>query len=215
MEQQTVHLFVFEGFADWEAAYAVAGINSYRQFQLRPGQYAVRTVGAGAHAVRTMGGVTVVPDMTVEDLTRGSSAMLILPGGTAWDEGKNSEVLQIAGVFLRSGVPVAGICGATAGLARAGLLDSKRHTSNAREYLKMTGYRGEDLYQDAPAVTDGDLITAGGMSPVDFARHIFEKLGLYNKPVLDAWCGLFKTGDASYYTALLEASAGTGNTIKE
>ena len=53
------------------------------------------------------------------------------------------------------------------------------------------------------------------MSPVDFARHIFEKLGLYDKPVLDAWCGLFKTGDASYYAALLEATAGTGNTIKE
>jgi putative intracellular protease/amidase len=51
--------------------------------------------------------------------------MLILPGGTAWDEGKNGE-----------GVPVAAICGATAGLARAGVLDTRRHTSNALEYLR-------------------------------------------------------------------------------
>ena len=108
---EIVRLFVFDSFADWEAAYAVAGINSYRQFQLQPGRYAVRTVGASAHAVRTIGGVTVVPEMTLQDLTPTSSAMLILPGGTAWDELKNSEVLENAGVFLRPGVPVAGICG--------------------------------------------------------------------------------------------------------
>lgn len=212
---EIVHLFVFDSFADWEAAYAVAGINSYRQFQLQPGRYVVKTVCAGSRAVKTMGGVTVIPDIALAELAPASSAMLILPGGTAWDECKNGEVLEHAKGFLHAEVPVAAICGATAGLARAGLLDHKRHTSNAREYLRATGYRGEALYQDAPAVTDADLITAAGMSPVDFARHIFEKLGLYDKPVLDAWCGLFKTGDASYYAALLEATAGTGNTIKE
>jgi putative intracellular protease/amidase len=53
--------------------------------------------------------------------------MLILPGGVAGDEGKNREAIEVARVFLDSRVPVAAICGATAGLARGGLLDCRRH----------------------------------------------------------------------------------------
>ena len=73
---------------------------------------------------------------------------------------------------------MAAICGATAGLARGGLLDDRRHTSNAREYLAATGYGGGALYQDEPAVTDGDLITAASMAPLEFAHHIFRRLDL-------------------------------------
>jgi hypothetical protein len=31
-----------------------------------------------------------------------------MPGGTAWDEGKNTEVVEVARVFLGPGIPVAG-----------------------------------------------------------------------------------------------------------
>ena len=49
-----------------------------------------------------------------------------------------------AAEFLDAGVPVAAICGATAGLAAEGLLDDRRHTSNAAEFLAATGYGGAD-----------------------------------------------------------------------
>lgn len=132
--------------------------------------------------------------------------MLILPGGTAWDEGKNAEVADIARAFLNESVPVAAICGATAGLARAGLLDSWRHTSNSLEYLKATDYLGKRLYQDAPAATDGNLITASATAPVDFAYHIFKRLDLYKPETLDAWYGLFKTGDPAYHAAFVKSN---------
>lgn len=60
--------------------------------------------------------------------------MLILPGGEAWDAGENSKILESAKALLEADIPVAGICGATAGLARAGILDDIPHTSNAKEY---------------------------------------------------------------------------------
>ena len=63
-------------------------------------------------------------------------------------------------------VTVAAICGATAGLARAGLLDDRDHTSASAEYLEMTGYAGGDRYVDERAVVDSDLVTAGPQSPV-------------------------------------------------
>ncbi len=109
-------------------------------------------------------------------------------------------------------MPVAAICGATAGLARAGILDNVKHTSNALEYIQTTDYRGAALYQDQPAVTDGDIITANSTAPLDFAYHIFKKLGVFSPEMLEAWYGLFSTGDPAYFAQMiaLESAAQAG-----
>jgi putative intracellular protease/amidase len=199
-----VHLFVFDSLADWEAGYTVAGINN-PQFQREPGCYRVRSVALKKSSVVTIGGIRIQPDLALEDLVPTDSAMFILPGGTAWDEGKNVEAVEVARAFLAADMPVAAICGATAGLARGGLLDDRRHTSNAREYLAAAQYNGGELYEDAPAVTDANLITAAGIAPVDFAYHIFKRLDVYTPQVLEAWYGLFKTGRSEYFGALMKA----------
>src|SRR4051812_34950871 len=62
---RTVHLYVCDGFADWEPAYAVAGINS-PAFQREPGRWRVRTVGDTGDLVRSMGGLAVLPDMPID-----------------------------------------------------------------------------------------------------------------------------------------------------
>lgn len=209
MEQQTVHLFVFDTLADWEPGYAIAEIN-YPQFGAQPGRYQVKTVGINTAPVRTIGGVTIVPDMALDDLEPSQSAMLILPGGTAWDAGKHTEAVEKAKAFLAAGVPVAAICGATAGLARGGVLDERRHTSSALEYLQATNYGGTALYQDELAVTDDNLITAGSTAPLEFAYQIFKKLDLYPAETLEAWYGLFKTSDPSYFFKLQQAAEASG-----
>jgi putative intracellular protease/amidase len=210
MEQQTVHLFVLDTMSDWEPGYAVAGINQ-PVFQQNPGRYTVRTVGPTRDPVRTMGGITIVPDMALEALRPEDSALLILPGAATWDEGAHAEAVDKARAFLAASVPVAAICGATGGLARGGLLDARPHTSNAREYLGwQQGYAGAAHYVDAPAHRDGDLITASGTAPIDFARAIFERLELYAPHVLDAWYALYKHNDAAAFYTLAALEAGEG-----
>ena len=199
--KQIVHLFVFDTMADWEAAYAVAAINNPR-FQTEPGRYHVVTAAATLVPVRTMGGVRIQPDVTLSSITPDSSAMLILPGGETWENGGNAEALALAAEFIAAGVPVAAICAATLALARAGLLDHLRHTSNAREYLISTGYRGTAFYCGVPAVTDKNVITATGLAPVDFAREIFNRLNLYSAASIEAWFAMFKHCDVSKYAAL-------------
>lgn len=206
MKAQDVHLFVFDSLSDWEIGYAVAGINN-PQLQLNPGAYRVRTVAVRRASVLTVGGIRIEPDGTLDSVSPEDSAMLILPGGSTWDAGQNGEAVDVARTFLTAGVPVAAICGATAGLARGGLLDQHRHTSNAPDYLAATGYRGAALYEDSPAVSDGNVITASGVAPVDFAQHIFRRLDLYRPAVLDAWYGLFKTGQPEYFAALMQAAS--------
>src|SRR5438045_7046785 len=140
-----VHLLVFDTRADWEAAYAVAAINN-PQFQSDPGRYRVVTAAVSLDPVVTMGGVRIQPDVALDTITPETSAMLILPGGQTWENGGNAEALGLASRFIGSGVPVAAICAATLALAKAGLLDHLRHTSNARESPISSGYRGKALH---------------------------------------------------------------------
>lgn len=208
MDTRTVHLAVYDTLADWEYGYAAAHINS-PQWQRQPGRYRVATVGETGEPVTTSGGVRIIPDTALAKVDPQESAMLILPGANAWDEGGLGALAEKAREFLDHDVPVAAICGATFGLARAGLLDTREHTSSVAEYLAASGYAGADRYVEQPVVDDGGLITAGPQSPVDFARAIFERLDMYERDVLDAWYAFYRHQDAAPMTALIAASQET------
>jgi len=113
--------------------------------------------------------------------------------------------------LLDHGTIVAAICGATLGLANAGLLDNRPHTSNDPAALNMfcPHYRGERHYVNEPAVTDGNLITASGLAPVEFAFHVFRKLDVMTPATLSAWHGLFTARKAEFFYALMESLSNT------
>lgn len=197
-----VHVALYDTFVDWEIGYAIDHVND-PEWQKAPGRYAVATVGASLDPVTSTGGLRMLPDTTLDAVGPGDSAMLILAGNNIWHSEQFAPFAAKAGEFLAAGVPVAAICGATGGLALAGLLDDRRHTSNAPEFLAALGYGGASRYVDEPAVTDGDLVTATGIAPVHFAREIFRRLDLYEGDVLDAWFDLYGNRDASGYHRLV------------
>ncbi|MFD9219784.1 type 1 glutamine amidotransferase family protein [Streptomyces sp. NPDC060064] len=195
MNPRTVHLAVYDTYADWETGHTTA--------HLTQNGFTVRTVGLTTDPVTTMGGVRIQPDLALADLRPEDSALLILTGAHLWDTGDDlAPFAAKAREFLNAGVPVAAICGATAGLAREGLLDDREHTSAVSFYLDATGYKGGEHYRDTDAVTDGDLITAGPTEPVAFAREVFARLGVYEGEKLGAWYRLFHDSDASAFEVL-------------
>lgn len=198
---QDVALYLPETAADWEYPYVVAGVRSFG------GDDRFRVVTAGDPAgITTMGGLHVTPDAAVADLDPDRLAVLVLPGATTWAEG-HEEVLALAARCLERGVLVAAICGATYGLARTGLLDERDHTSNAPDFLAgAPGYGGADRYREARVVVDRGLVTAPATAPVDFARAVFAEIGLFPPAVLDAWYGLYTTGERRYYDQLVGAA---------
>jgi putative intracellular protease/amidase len=204
MSNRTAHLALFDGLADWEVGHLLAELRTGRFTGER---FDVVTVAESLEPITTMGGIRMVPDALLADLDPGDSDLLVLPGGEMWDAGGGDAFAAAGGRFLDAGVPVAAICGATAGLARAGLLDERDHTSAAAEYLAATGYTGGDRYIDKRAVVDGDLITAGPQSPVQFARATLGRLGLASDDTLDAYERLFDSGDASAFPALMQAQS--------
>jgi len=198
----TAHLAIYDTLADWEVGYLLVELRTGR-FTGTP--WNIVTVAESRKAITTMGGVRILPDMELNDLQPASSNLLILPGADVWDAGGGQPFAKIAARFLDAGVPVAAICGATAGLARAGLLDNRQHTSAAAEYLKATGYAGDDYYVDERAVVEGDLITAGPQSPVQFARATLGRLGLASEQTLEAYEALFHRGDPTAFPILMQA----------
>jgi putative intracellular protease/amidase len=204
MESQIVYLYVFDTLSDWEPSFAISGINN-PEFQLVPGHFIVKTVATDKRTVKTIGGLTIVPDITLSEIGIDESAMLILPGGSGWESGQHQEAIDKAKQFLESDKPIAAICGATLGLALAGLLDNVRHTSNAAVYLQATNYRGGKYYQEEPAFSDENIITASATAPIEFAYHIFKRLKVYSEKTLEAWYGLYKTGELRYFLALQDS----------
>jgi putative intracellular protease/amidase len=201
MTEATVHLAVYDSLADWEVGYVTAHINR-PLWHKTPGRFAVRTVGASTAPITTMGGLRVTPDSTLAELRPSDSAMLILAGNEIFMTEAFTPFAAKAREFLDAGVPVAAICGATGGLAVAGLLDNRQHTSNAREFLVGLGYGGAEHYRDEPAVTDGDLITASGVTPMDFARAIMARLDVYEPGVLASWYKLYGKQDPAGFFEL-------------
>ncbi len=200
----TAHVAIYNTLADWEVGYLLVELRTGR-FTGTP--WNVVTVAEYSDPITTMGGLKILPDMLLKDLDPAESNLLILPGADMWDVGGGQAFAAAAARFLDAGVPVAAICGATAGLARAGLLDNRPHTSAAPEYLMMTGYAGGDRYVSERAVIGGDLITAGPQSPVQFARATLSCLGLASDNTLQAYEAVFHGGDPTAFPVLMQAHA--------
>ena len=183
-----VYFFVFDGFADWETALALCEIR-------RPGDFRVLTVGHDRRPVQSMSGLTVLPDLSIDEIEIDSAVMILLPGGTAWERGEHAAIHAMLRRLRAAGVVVAAICGGVLGLARAGLLDRRRHTANYAGYVEtyVPGYAGA-RHCDASmlATTDDGVITAGSVGGIELAREVIRALDLYDARDTIAWYQLFK-----------------------
>ncbi len=190
MPTKAVYFLAVPGFADWEAAHALAELR-------RHGQYQVQVIGLTREPVQSMGGLTVQPTGALAELDPADIAVFILPGGDRWEQQPvERELLDALKTLEARAVPIAAICAATTVVARAGLLGGRRHTSNGLEYLKrhVPDYVGSAMYVDTPAVRDRGLITASGLADVEFAEEIMTELGVLSDSDRAYWTSLFRGG---------------------
>jgi putative intracellular protease/amidase len=189
MPEKAVYLLVVEGFADWEPAHAVAELR-------RQGHYRVESVGLSRTSIQSMGGVRILPSTIVTEVNAADVAVFILPGGDRWEHAPiEPELAETLKSLDAKGVPLAAICGATLAISRLGLLRGRRHTSNGLSYLQahVPGYAEATNYVDAPAVRDRGLITASGLGDVEFARELFEELGVLSAEDRALWAMIFRS----------------------
>jgi putative intracellular protease/amidase len=189
MKNRSCYLFLFEGFADWEPAIVTAGLNTYSDFE-------IRTFSVDGKSVKSMGNLTINPDLRLEDVKISDFDLIILPGGNKWEEGGNTEISQLIKNTFNSGKTIAAICAATTFLAKLGLYSHINHTSNGLDYLKkqVPEYAGDSRYINKPCVMDKNIITANGAAMIEFAYNIFERFGIMKNEELVWWLNLYKSG---------------------
>ncbi len=203
----TVYVYVLDTLADWELGYVTAELNSGRFFKKDAPRVSLKTVSCSKEPVRTMGGMTIVPDCLLDEMAVGENSVLLLPGANTWGEAKHGPAIEKAGEFLAKGAAVGAICGATAALAGAGLLDMRPHTSNGAGFLEMVcpAYKGQSYYAGAPSVADNNLVTASSTGALPWAKQIIEHLGVFAPDTMEAWYEYFSTGEPGAFFALMQS----------
>ncbi|MGG4166360.1 type 1 glutamine amidotransferase family protein [Rossellomorea vietnamensis] len=207
MKTQKAFLYVFNTMSDWEYGYVMAELNSGRYFKKDADPVKVMTVGATKEMITTMGGLSIKPDMSLDECSLESKDLLMLPGGTTWNEDIHQPILERVRHALELGTIVAAICGAIEALANRGYLDTRKHTSNNLEYTKMVcpNYKGEKLYESGPAVSHENLVTASGIAPLEFAMEVLKEIDVFTPDTLHSWYYLNKTHKPEYFFQLMNS----------
>lgn len=202
----TIYVYVLDALADWELGYVISEVNSGRFFKKDAQRVSLKTVSYSGKPIKTMGGLTIMPDCLIDDIAVSETSVLLLPGADTWNDLKHGAVIKKAEELLSSGALVCAICGATAALAGAGLLDNRPHTSNGPGFLKMfsPGYKGQDFYIDKPSVADNNLITAGSAGALLWAKQIIGHLNVFQPDTLESWYAYFTTGKPEHFFALMQ-----------
>lgn len=140
-----------------------------------------------------MGGVSIIPDCTLDEINYNNAAIIILPCGGMWENDPVMDMVPVVEKFLNRGIPVAAICGTT--VFQPGMdLEGIEHTSNGEAYLQnLAGkYKGNDFYVNKPSVSDNGIITANGIASLEFARDVLGEFGIYDNNTLNLWYDFFK-----------------------
>ena len=144
-----VYVYLLDTLADWELGYALSGLNSDQFFKPGCPKLSIKALSLSKEPIKTLGGITILPDGLIDEIVIEEDAILLLPGAYTWDDPKHLPIIEKAKQLLNIGGTVAAICGATGALANAGVLNNRPHTSNAVEYLEMVcpTYKGQSYFQ--------------------------------------------------------------------
>jgi putative intracellular protease/amidase len=173
-------------FADWELAQVAPAAREFGD--------AVCFFTPGGQPIGSMGGLRVEADGALEQFDPLSADALLLIGSPNWMTPESPDVSHAVCCALQAGLLVGGICGGTLPLARAGLLDDRKHTGNSLDELKRLGgaYAGAAAFQDGPrAVLDRNVVTASGLAPVTFASTVLRHLHPQRSAEIDEFEGYF------------------------
>ena len=189
MDTKNIYIFLFNGFSDWEISYLTPELNKSEKINLK--YFTIDGL-----EITSMGGLKITPDLSIQEIDLDTVSALILPGGSAWEKKSIKGIDELVEKLYSKNIMIASICSATTFLGQKGYLDNIKHTSNAVDYLKYIApkYKGEKKYQSDLVVTDKNIITANGFSPIEFTREVFKSIELKSEYDIEKWFQLFKNG---------------------
>ena len=145
----------------------------------------------------SIGGVRAAADLAFAAVDPSDLDVLLVIGSESWIDGDNPEVVALLRRTEAAGKVIGAICAGTLAAARAGLLESRPHTSNALDFLreKAAGYGGATAYVDVPrAVTGGCVVTAPGSAPGTFSVAVLRLAAPEQAAMIDQYAAMLAGG---------------------
>jgi transcriptional regulator GlxA family with amidase domain len=177
--RMNVEILLFDGFDEldamgpWEILGGLA--------QLRDDVSARLVTLEGAREVRADHGAVIQAHGALSE----RPDVVIVPGGGwfdrtpdgAWAQAQRGHIPDALAARHAAGTTVASVCTGALLLARAGILDGRRATTNPGALDDLRAEGTIDVI-DARVVDDGDIITAGApVCGIDLALHLLERYG--------------------------------------
>lgn len=168
---RTVGVLLFDGFELLDV------FGPLEMFGMRDEDFAIRLVSEGAREVASSQGPRSVIDDTFAD--QGRYDMLLVPGGMGTRrEVGNENLLRWLIEAAAHAEWVTSVCTGSALLAKAGILDGRRATSNKNAFDWVMSQGPNVLWQKrARWVEDGKFVTSSGVSAgMDMALAVIARL---------------------------------------
>ena len=142
---------------------------------LRRAHIEVTVSGLSEKSVTGSHGITILSDITLEQVNPTEYDYLVLPGGQPGTNNlkNNTKVLESVKNFMEDNKLIGAICAAPTVLWEAGILENKRVTSYPSEKAVFTSA----VYEETSVVKDGNIITSRSVgTAIDFALDLIGEI---------------------------------------
>ena len=181
---------LLDRYADWEFAYLAPALRG----EVAQG-YQVRFASSDMLAKISIGGLTMRPQLTLDEIPEDAHALVLIGAAGSWREDPPERIAQLAHAFKDSGRVVGAICDAARWAGSVGLRNDVRHTLNdPHEMADFPGYTNAQGYLPEESVRDGNIVTANGNAPVAFAANVLRALEAAPEKAIQEYADFYTIG---------------------
>jgi putative intracellular protease/amidase len=172
MSATKTYVLYYDGFGEFEIVLACLAMS----------QGAIVAVAPSLDPVTSEEKQRLLPDMAISDVDPDDVDLFVLPGGDPTALIGDEALTELLKELHSREVPIAAICGGTALLAAAGLLDGRECTGGGDsigDLGDLAAHFSRATVVDEDVVIDGHIITAAGRAFVEFAFEVGDMMGVF------------------------------------
>ena len=102
--KKIVYVYILDGMADWELGYIMSAINMKSMPTNEDTKYCIKTVGSSREVIQTLGGLTILPDISIDEIKKSDMAAILLPGSDRWGGSKQKMILKNIQMYMDEGI---------------------------------------------------------------------------------------------------------------
>jgi putative intracellular protease/amidase len=127
-----IYLYILNTLADYEVSFLTVEIYSGRYLKNNIEKPNLIKFEKDLSAIKTMGGMSIISDIDINNLNMENDDLLVLPDADTWQD--NQGIIN----FVYKNITIAAICGATMALSQKGILNDMHNPATLEHEIRHT-----------------------------------------------------------------------------